>query len=104
MIISPIINGFGACFCVLAYLVWKYLYLYVMDLPPSADTGGLFFPKAITHIFVGFYIQEICLVTLFFLARDEAGRVSALPQAILMIIQIVITVSCSAIYLRCIVY
>lgn len=93
MIISPIINGFGACFCLLAYFVYKYLFLWVMDKPPSGDTGGLFLPKAITHVFVGFYIQEICLVTLFFLARDERGKVSALPQAILMIVQIVITVS-----------
>ncbi len=93
MIISPIINGFGACFCLLAYFVYKYLYMWVMDQPPSQDTGGLFFPKAITQIFVGFYIQEVCLCTLFFLARDENNKVSALPQAILMIILIVITVS-----------
>ncbi|BEI94337.1 uncharacterized protein CcaverHIS019_0607960 [Cutaneotrichosporon cavernicola] len=91
MIISPVINGFGACFCILAYFVYKYLYLWVMDLPPSADTGGQFFPKAVTQIFVGFYIQEVCLCTLFFLARNEQNRVSALPQAILMIVLIVIT-------------
>ncbi|KLT42385.1 DUF221-domain-containing protein [Cutaneotrichosporon oleaginosum] len=91
MIISPVINGFGACFCMLAYFVYKYLYMWVMDLPPSADTGGLFFPKAITQIFIGFYIQEVCLCALFFLARNEQNKVSALPQAILMIILIVLT-------------
>jgi len=38
----------------------------------STDTGGLFFPKAIQHVFVGLYIQQICLTALFFLAKTYA--------------------------------
>jgi hypothetical protein len=70
MVISPVINGFGACFFLFAALVYKYLFIWVYDQPPGSDTGGLFFPKAITHVFVGMYIQEVCLCALFFLARD----------------------------------
>lgn len=92
-VISPIINGFGAMFSIFSYLVYKYLFVWVVNQKPQMDTGGLFFPKAIGHLFVGMYIQEICLAALFFFARDDRGKVSALPQAILTIILIVITVS-----------
>jgi hypothetical protein len=91
-VISPIISGFGACFFLLSSQVWKYLFIWVQDQPSSRDTGGAFFPKAITHVFVGIYIQEVCLCALFFLARDQNGNVAALPQAILMIVLIVCTV------------
>lgn len=64
-----------------------------IDQPPSSDTGGLFFPKAITHLFVGLYIQQIALCALFFLARNANNNVSAIPQAVLTIILIVTTVS-----------
>lgn len=93
MVISPIINGFGAMFSLLSYLVYKYLFTWVVDQKPQMDTGGLFFPKAIGQLFIGLYIQEICLAALFFFARDGNGKVSALPQGILMIILIFITVS-----------
>jgi len=95
MVISPIINGFGACFFLLSAFAYKYLFTWVWDQPKSMDTGGRFFPKAINHVFVGLYVQEICLCALFFLARNENGKVSAIPQAVLMIILIVITVSLS---------
>ncbi|RSH91201.1 hypothetical protein EHS25_009500 [Saitozyma podzolica] len=72
-------------------LVYKYLFIWVYDQPPGSDTGGLFFPKAITHVFVGMYIQEVCLCALFFLARDENLNASSIPQAVLMIVLIVIT-------------
>lgn len=92
-VISPIISGFGACFFLLSAVVYKYLFIWVKDQPSAMDTGGLFFPKAITHVFVGIYIQEVCLCALFFLRRDENQKVAAIPQAALMIVLIVITVS-----------
>lgn len=46
-----------------------------------------------THLLVGMYIQEVALCALFFLARNAAGKVSAIPQGVLMIILIVATVS-----------
>lgn len=93
MVISPIINGFGAMFFLLSAYVFKYLWTWVWDQPKSMDTGGQFFPKAVNHVFVGMYVQEVCLCALFFLARNEENNVSAVPQAALMIVLIVITVS-----------
>ena len=87
------INGFGAAFFVISALVYKYLFIWVYDQPPESDSGGVFFPKAVTHVFVGMYIQEICMCALFFLARDSNDRASAIPQAVLMICLIVCTVS-----------
>ncbi|ORX39718.1 hypothetical protein BD324DRAFT_597224 [Kockovaella imperatae] len=90
-VISPIVNGFAAAYFAVAAVVYKYLYIWVVDQPESSDTGGLFFPKAINHVFVGIYIQEVCLCALFFLSRNEKGNVAALPQAIIMIVVIVAT-------------
>ncbi|CCA74265.1 related to RSN1-Overexpression rescues sro7/sop1 in NaCl [Serendipita indica DSM 11827] len=73
MIISPIINGLALVAFGLFYFVWKYLFLWQLDQPASGDTGGLFFPKAIQHMFVGLYIQQICLAALFFIAPGGKG-------------------------------
>jgi hypothetical protein len=93
MVISPVIIGFGACFFVLSAIVYKYLFIWVYDQPPERDTGGLFFPKAITQVFVGMYIQEVALCAFFFLLRDDQLYASAIPQGALMVVLIVITVS-----------
>ncbi|KAG8707762.1 hypothetical protein FRC08_000307 [Ceratobasidium sp. 394] len=58
-IISPIINGLICVSFFLFYQVWKYLFLWQFGQPEAGDTGGLFFPKAIQHVFVGLYIQQI---------------------------------------------
>nr|XP_019042928.1 hypothetical protein I302_08637 [Kwoniella bestiolae CBS 10118]OCF21858.1 hypothetical protein I302_08637 [Kwoniella bestiolae CBS 10118] len=92
-IISPIINGFGAAFFLFAYLVYKYLLIWAYDQPPETDTGGLFFPKAVTHLFVGMYIQEVSLAALFFLARDLEGKAKAIPQGALMVVLIACTIA-----------
>ena len=103
-IISPVINGFGVAYFVFGYFVWyvavgaeltsrKYLFIWVMDQPAESDTGGQFFPKAINHLFVALYIQEICLCALFFLARDQNGKAKSIPQGALMVVLIVFTVS-----------
>lgn len=83
-VISPLINGlaFGTFFAF--YQLYKYLFLWVYEQKPSSDTGGLFFPKAIQQVFVGLYIEEVCLCGLFFLAH-------AYPHAILMIVLIILT-------------
>ncbi|KAF5356746.1 hypothetical protein D9756_006681 [Leucocoprinus leucothites] len=83
-IISPLINGLAFATFFAFYQLYKYLFLWVYDQKPSSDTGGLFFPKAIQHLFVGLYIEEICLCGLFFLYR-------AIPHGILMVILIAVT-------------
>jgi calcium permeable stress-gated cation channel len=92
-IISPIINGLAFAAFLFFYLLYKYLFTWVNDQPLSSDTGGLFFPKAIQHVFVGLYIQQLCLCALFFLARDDRKSPSAVPEGALMIVLIVLTAS-----------
>ncbi|KAJ3482345.1 hypothetical protein NLJ89_g12144 [Agrocybe chaxingu] len=60
-IISPIINGLACATFFMFYQLYKYLFLYAYQQPVETDTGGLFYPKAIQHVFVGLYIQQICL-------------------------------------------
>ena len=91
-IISPIINGLVCFSFFLFYQLWKYLFLWQLEQPKSGETGGLFFPKAIQHMFVGMYIQQICLAALFFLAQDEGGHPSAIPEGALMVVLIAFTV------------
>lgn len=96
-IISPIINGLACVTFFLFYLLYKYLFLYVYNQPSTSDTGGLFYPKAIQHVFVGLYIQQICLCALFFLSRNQDHKPSAVPQGALMVVLIVITAGFQAI-------
>ncbi|KAF9653528.1 DUF221-domain-containing protein [Thelephora ganbajun] len=91
MLISPIINGLACFTFFLFYQVWKYLFTWQLDQSPTSETGGLFFPKAIQHIFVGMYVQHLCLAALFFLARDENKRASAIPMGALMVVLIFLT-------------
>lgn len=80
-IISPIINGLACVAFILLFFAHKYLFVWVLDQPAWAETGGLFFPKAVDHVFVGLYLEQICLAALFFLARDEDGQVSHVRYA-----------------------
>lgn len=96
-IISPVINGLACFTFFLFYLLYKYLFLYKYTQPPSADTGGLFFPKAIQHVFVGMYIQQLCLCALFFLVTAPSGKRGALPEGVLMIVLILLTAGFHAI-------
>ena len=92
-VISPIINGFAFVTFFLLYMLYKYLFTWVNYHPPSSDTGGLFFPKAIQHVFVGLYVQQICLCVLFLLplGTDEK-QPSAIPEGALMFALFVLTV------------
>ena len=84
MMISPIINGIACIAFFFSFFVWKYLMLWQLDQPASGDTGGLFFPKAIQHIFVGLYIQQVCLAALFFLA--PSGKVMGILTVVLIVL------------------
>jgi hypothetical protein len=57
------------------------------------DSGGLTLPRAIYQSFTGVYLMEIMLAALFFLAQDESGSQSAIPEGVFMFVLIVITVS-----------
>jgi len=90
-VLQPIINGLAMGIFFLLFQLWKYLFLYQLDQPPHTDTGGLFFPKAISQIFVGLYVEQICLMALFFLQQDTKKHPSCIPEGILMIVLVVIT-------------
>jgi hypothetical protein len=45
------------------------------------------------HMFVGLYIQQLCLCALFFLAQNEKSQPSATYEGAFMIVLIVFTVS-----------
>lgn len=88
-IISPIINGLSLLTFFLFYQLYKYLFLYVYQQPSTSDTGGMFYPKALQHIFVGLYIQQIVLCAFFFLSGGTIGKV----LGALMIVLLIVTVS-----------
>lgn len=73
-------------------MLYKYLFLWQYQQDLTVDTGGLFFPKAIQHVFVGLYVQQVCLAALFFLAQNN-GKSSAIPEGALMVVLIIFTVS-----------
>ena len=89
-IISPVMNGLAFVTFLLFYFLYKYLFTWVNDQPSSSESGGLFFPKAINHIFIGLYVQQICLCTMFFL--DDTRR-SRFPEGAFLVVLIVVTVS-----------
>lgn len=58
----------------------------------TEDTGGLLYPRAINQTFVGLYFMEVCLIGLFLLVRDSKNNNPCLPQAIIMIAVMIVTV------------
>jgi len=92
MLISPIINGLACATFFLFFMMYKYLFLWQFDQPASGETGGLFFPKAIQHIFVGLYVQQVCLAALFFLSQDNNKKPNAVAEGALMVVLIIFTI------------
>jgi hypothetical protein len=91
MVIAPIINGLAVVTFAFFYFMYKHQFLWQYSLPRSSETGGLFFPKALNHVFVGLYVQQVCLAALFFLAQNERKKPSAAPEGALMVVLIIIT-------------
>ena len=54
----------------------------------GADAKGLFYPRALQHLFVGLYIAEICLLGLF---ATQLGNTGAIGPFIMMIIAVIFT-------------
>ncbi|KAF8532450.1 hypothetical protein JB92DRAFT_2688545 [Gautieria morchelliformis] len=90
-VISPIINGLAVATFFLFYMLYKYLFTWQLQMNPAGDSGGLFFPRAINHVFVGVYVQQVCLCALFFLAQNDRGKQAAVPEGALMVVLIVVT-------------
>lgn len=96
VVIAPIVNGFVAFTFLLFFFGYKYLFLYVYDTKPASETSGLFFSKAIRHIFAGLYVEMVMLAAIFFLAQstDASGHKSqsAIPEGAFMVVLIVIVI------------
>lgn len=88
---APIMTILALVAFTLYWVVYKYLFLFVFDVPAAHETGGRFFPLAMNHIFIGLYFCQLCLAGLFFLARDVAGNASSISQGALMIVLFVAT-------------
>lgn len=61
------------------------------------ETSGLFFPKAITQIFAGLYLELVMLAALFFLANAPDGNggtmQTAIPEGVFTIILLVLVIA-----------
>ncbi|KAK6519792.1 hypothetical protein TWF506_000086 [Arthrobotrys conoides] len=89
-VIAPLSLFFASMVFGLFWLVYRYNLLYVMDY--QVDSGGLYFPKAINHLYMGLYIMEICMTGLFLLVRDEHDEIYCLPHAIIMLVMFFLTI------------
>jgi hypothetical protein len=82
-LIAPVILGFstvGFCF---VYLIWRYELLYTYD--SEIDTRGLVYPHALSHLLVGLYFAELCLIGLFSL-KFAAGPVAIMIALVIFTI------------------
>ncbi|QRV93773.1 tranport-associated late exocytosis protein [Ceratobasidium sp. AG-Ba] len=94
-IISPVINGLAMLAFALYYVAWKFLFLWVYDQPEAQETGGLYFPLVVSNLFVGLYIEQLCLAGLFFL---DGGKTSSIILGVFMVILIIITITVQILY------
>ncbi|KAF7194369.1 hypothetical protein HII31_04402 [Pseudocercospora fuligena] len=88
-IVSPLILVFMIFIFALFWIVYRYNVLFVYQF--KHDTGGLLFPVAINQLFTGIYFLEIAMIGYFFTLQHN-GTVVCLPQAIIMIVMLVLTV------------
>lgn len=89
-VIAPLILVFMLIIFSLYWIVFRYNILYVYRF--QIDTGGLLFPTAVNQLFTGVYVMEIVLIGYFFISRGPNGNVSCVPQAIIMIVALVLTI------------
>lgn len=90
-VIAPLILVFVIVAFSMFWFAFRYNILYVTV--SWIDTGGLLYPTALNQLFTGIYVLELCLIGLFFLARNEDESFACLGQAVIMIIAFVLTCS-----------
>ncbi|KAJ3756725.1 DUF221 family protein [Lentinula raphanica] len=92
-VLNPLINLLAFICYGCYYIAWKFLFLQVFDQPAARESGGGYFPMAVSNLFVGLYIEQICLACLFFMKVSVAdSRYVALAQGILMVLLVVLTI------------
>ncbi|KAF2717297.1 DUF221-domain-containing protein [Polychaeton citri CBS 116435] len=90
-IIAPLIMVFVIVIFCLFWFVYRYNVLYVYQF--RNDTGGLLFPVAVNQLFTGVYTMEVALAAYFFITTNTKGKLSCLPQAIIMCVMIAFTIA-----------
>ncbi|KAK8858828.1 hypothetical protein IAR55_003058 [Kwoniella newhampshirensis] len=93
-VIQPIICLLSlVAFCML-YGAYKYILNWCADQPDAAETGGMFYIKALRTVFVSLYLEGICLAGLFFLSTDQNNKraKSGLACGAIMVVMIILTV------------
>ncbi|KAG8744488.1 hypothetical protein FRC10_010053 [Ceratobasidium sp. 414] len=71
------------------------VFLWVYDQPEPQETGGLYFPLVVSNLFVGLYVEQLCLAGLFFL---DGGKTVSIILGVFMVILIVITMTVQILY------
>ncbi|KAF9261249.1 DUF221 family protein [Marasmius fiardii PR-910] len=100
-VLNPLINALAFVSYGMFYIAYKLLFTQVFDQPDDRETGGLYFPMAISNLFVGLYIQQICMAALFFLKTStKEARVPALAEGICMLVLFGITLFVQAYFQR----
>ena len=88
--IAPLILGFAGIGLVLFYFTYRYMFLYVYNIP--YDTKGLMYSRALQQIFVGLYLAQGCMIGLFAIdLGNSRSRKGVLGPFVLMIILVVST-------------
>ncbi|KAL1686821.1 hypothetical protein GGG16DRAFT_63488 [Schizophyllum commune] len=90
-ILSPLINAVAFVSFALFFVAYKFLFMQVYDQPEEAESGGMYFPMAISNLFVGLYIEQLVLAILFFL-KVKTSKVSSIIEGVLMIILLIFTI------------
>lgn len=89
-VVAPLIAIFAIITFSLLWFANRYNMLYVVRF--RTDTGGVLYPRAINQTFTGLYVMELCLIGLFFLAENPDGSNACVPQAIIMIVALFLTI------------
>ncbi|KAI7886180.1 DUF221-domain-containing protein [Lichtheimia hyalospora FSU 10163] len=87
--IAPLILPFVALFFLLTYFVHLYQFLFVYEM--EYETGGLAFPRAIRHVYIGLYTWQLTMIGLFAIKQ-------AIPQLVIMVVVLVVSVFALMLY------
>ena len=88
-VIAPLMLVFISASFAILWVAYRHNYYYVQRV--KVDTHGMLFEKALSQLVAGVYVLEIALIGLFFLVRNSEDNVACTPQAIIMIVALVLT-------------
>ncbi|KAI7857049.1 hypothetical protein BDC45DRAFT_603621 [Circinella umbellata] len=87
--IAPLILPFVCLFFYLSYFIYLYQFLYLYEM--EYESGGLAFPRAIRQVYIGLFTWQLTMVGLLAIQK-------AIPQLVLMIITLVVSIFALALY------